>query len=62
MHDAFKNPTFFNYIRQVYCVNRKEFRPFLDQLSTKIDDTLEKFGCDPLQCIFRHGMNTQIEQ
>ena len=54
---------FFNYISQVYSVNRKEHRPFHDHVGTKIDSTLEKEGCNPLQCEFRHDeMNAGIEQ
>ncbi len=54
---------FFNYISQVYSVNRKECRPFHDHVGTKIDSTLEKEGHNPLQCEFRHDeMNAGIEQ
>ena len=59
---AFKNSTFFHYISQVYCVNRKEYRPFHDHVGTKIGGTLEKYGYDPLECNLRHGMNAEIEQ
>ena len=52
----------FHYISQVYCVNRKGYRPFQDHVGTKIDGTLEKYRCDPLECNLRHGMNAEIEQ
>lgn len=32
-----------------------------DPIGTKIDNTLEKYECDPLECNFRHGTNAKTE-
>lgn len=48
----------FHYISQVSCVNRKENRP---PAGTKIDNTLEKYGCDPLECNLRYRANAETE-
>ena len=32
-----------------------------DPVGTKIDNTLEKYGCDPLECNLRQRMITETE-